>query len=179
MRLRRIDFAAIGIPEPEPLQEQGAWQLVTLLDGMANDDTLFTQIRNLKDRRDQKNALAALRKLVKIAATGQPLAIFYDEKQCHPIHEFRYRGKDRKIWRIRHGDVRLAFYYGTDRLIFLPVVFAKRSDKLTNAQRSDLETRAGAFIDAEVHAAIEIVEPDPDGEANERANNDKRTGKSG
>lgn len=142
------------------------------IDGTAHHDTLFTQIRDLKDRRDQKNALAALCKLVKVAATGQPLAVFYDEKQCHPIHEFRYRGKDRKIWRIRHGDVRLALYYGKERLIFLPVVFAKRSDKLTNAQRSDLEVLAGAYIDAESRAAIEIVEPDPEGAVNGRANND-------
>lgn len=157
MRLRRIDFAALGTSEPEPHQEPDAWDLLSVSDEALEDDDLFQQIRELKSRNDQKNALASLHKLVQVAATGHPISGYYDKKECHETHHFKYQGKTRKIWRIRKGDIRLFFYYGKHRLILLPAVFAKRSDKLTAAQCQKLEAVTKAFIEAEASNTIIII----------------------
>lgn len=97
----------------------------------------------------RKASIAAIAKLIQIAATGQPVAEFYDEKQCHKTHSFKYKGKVRDVWRVRKNDVRVTFYYGRDKLILLTHAFEKRTDKLTEAQERELEGAVKAFIDAE------------------------------
>ena len=97
----------------------------------------------------RKAAILTMEKLIQVAASGQPVAEFYDEKQCHKTHSFEYKGKTRDVWRVRRGDVRVTFYYGQDKLILLTHAFAKHKDKLTEAQKCDLERAVEAFIDAE------------------------------
>lgn len=112
-------------------------------------------MRALKDR---KSAIAALVKLVQIAASGKPLQVFYDEKQCHDIHRFQYGGQERVVWRIRRGDIRIAFYYGNGHLIFLADALVKRKDKLSQADKSALERQIIEFIDAEQASALTLLD---------------------
>lgn len=99
--------------------------------------------------KDRRAAIAELAKLVQVAASGKPFQVFYDEKQCHDIHRFHYDGKERVLWRLRRGDVRIVFYYGQGRLILLADALIKRKDRLSKAETSALEAQVVAFIDAE------------------------------
>lgn len=161
LHLKRITFQTIGYrDQPEPQRGEASWKLFA---PCSNDDysgcILLSQIVGLADKEDQKAAVLALKKLIQIAALGQPLTVHYDKKQCHELHEFRYHGKERVIWRIRHGDIRLPFYYGQGKLIFLAGVLPKRKDKLSRSEKSALETEVKRYIDAEKLGRLQL-EPD-------------------
>lgn len=151
VHLKRITFKSLGLPdEQEPKSSPENWQLFApcLGEGFSNCE-LFEQIKALSSARDQKHSMLALRKLVQIAAMGAPLTVHYDKKQCHELHTFSYKDREQVIWRIRHGDIRLPFYYGQGRLIFLAGVLPKRKGKLSRAEASALEREVKRFIDAE------------------------------
>lgn len=151
LALVEITFKVLSIPEPEPRKETGAWTLVSrLIETPTKSCEIIQQILGMTSPQDQKAALAALHKLIKVTATGLPLPTFYDKKQCHEIHQFQYLGKKRVIWRIWHGNIRLAFYYGENKLIYLPLVFPKREDRLEKKQQLDLQESTKLFIDAEL-----------------------------
>ncbi|MGN5519639.1 hypothetical protein VF673_12260 [Halopseudomonas sp. Lyrl_26] len=119
---------------------------------------MFAQLAALESREDQRSALQGLKKLIQVAAIGQPLTVHYDSKQCHELHEFTYKGKVRVIWRIRNGNVRLPFYYGHRKLIFLAGVMSKRKDSLSKAEKLALERQVKHYIDAEAESEL-LLEP--------------------
>lgn len=145
----RINFKALGAIEPEPVPGDKPWELYARCDKKdAETCALFQQIASMV-LKDRKAAISALDKLVRVAASGQPITNFYDKKQCHDIHTFNYQGKIRTVWRIWKGDVvRVTFYYGEGRAILLTHAFAKYEDKLTKAQKAMLEAEVIAYIDA-------------------------------
>ncbi len=107
---------------------------------------------------DRKSALAALSKLVEVAASGKPITAFYDKKQCHDIHTFKYKNKERTIWRIWKGDVvRVTFYYGDGKTVLLTHAFAKYEDKLTSAQKKNLENEVQEYLDAIDEKTIRFI----------------------
>lgn len=145
----RINFKALGATDPEPVPSAKPWRLYARCDAEDVETCgIFQQIINLVGK-DQRAAMSALHKLVHVAASGQPVTNFYDKKQCHEIHTFHYKGKERIVWRIWKGDVvRVTFYYGEDRMILLTHAFAKTEDKLTKGQKAMLEAEVKAYIDA-------------------------------
>ncbi len=157
LHLKRVTFKAIGYKaQPEPLAQEHSWSLFAPLES-GNDSgcILLKQIASLADKRDKQAALLALKKLIQIAALGQPLTVHYDKKRCHELHTFKYAGKERVIWRIRHGDIRLPFYYGQGKLIFLAGALSKRKDRLSNAETLALEKEVKRYIDAEQAGRLE------------------------
>lgn len=161
LHLKRVTFKAIGYySQPEPQHQTSNWQVYAPCEN--NDFTacvLFSQIQQMTSKGDQKAALLALKKLIQVAALAQPLTVHYDKKACHELHRFVYEGKERVIWRIRHGDIRLPFYYGQGKLIFLAGALPKRKDRLTTAETAALEKEVKRYIDAE--AAGELVYEPP------------------
>ena len=91
-----------------------------------------------------------------IAVMGHPITAHYDKRQFHELYKLRYKGKDRVIWRIRHGDIRLPFYYGQGKLIFLASVLAKRKDKLSQAEELALEKEVKRYISAENEGQLQL-----------------------
>lgn len=112
----------------------------------------------MADQRDLKAAVQAVVKLVQLAALGEPLQAHYDEKQCHPLHRFQYLEKERVVWRIRKGSIRLPFYYGRGRLIFLTGALVKRKDKLTAGEKLTLEEQVRRYIDAEQANSLQMMD---------------------
>lgn len=88
-----------------------------------------------------------MRKLLKIANSGEPLTVHYDEKQCHKTHSFTYNGLTHDIWRIRNNDLRILFFYGNDRVILLLDTFPKHADRLTKAQKLNAEDAVKRYLD--------------------------------
>jgi len=163
MYLLRINFNALGVPEPEPSPGAKAWELYARCTVKhINGCDLFQQVGNLA-LKDQRAAMSALFKLVQVAASGQPITNFYDKKQCHDIHTFTYLGKERTVWRIWKGDVvRVTFYYGEGRTILLTHAFAKYEDKLTKTQKAMLENEVIAYIDAANAKTLNTFEKNDD-----------------
>lgn len=159
MHFLRINFKALGAPEPEPVPGAKPWELYARCHAKNSASCdLFQQIAGLEPK-DRKAAMAALYKLVQVAASGQPITTFYDKKQCHDIHTFNYQGKERTVWRIWKGDVvRVTFYYGEGRTILLTHAFAKYEDKLNKAQKAMLENEVIAYIDAANAKTLHIFE---------------------
>jgi len=128
------------------------------MDGGENEECrLIKDLQTMADQRDLRAALQALTKLVQVAALGEPLEVHYDKKQCHPLHRFHHAGKDRVVWRIRKNSIRLPFYYGEGRLIFLTGALVKRKDKLTPAERASLEKQVKKYIDEEQANNLRLV----------------------
>ena len=156
--LLELSYAVLGIPEAEPRPGENPWHPVTPCSGPDAEKCPFLdQIGLLKDVRDRKAAVQALKKLIEVAATGLPMTDFYDKKQCHEIHSFQYKGKTRKVWRIRQGSIRLPFYYGAGRLLFLPTVLVKRRDDLTRREQLELETHIKEYIQAESASGLTVI----------------------
>lgn len=150
LHLLRINYSALRRQAPEPLAEPGHWRLYApCVKADAGTCHLLHSIAKMRAVNDRKAAIAALDKLVQVAASGKPLQVFYDEKQCHDIHRFHHDGQERVLWRIRRGDIRIVFYYGNGRLILLADALVKRKDTLSKAEKSALERQVVEFIDAE------------------------------
>ncbi|MCP3722377.1 type II toxin-antitoxin system RelE/ParE family toxin [Paraburkholderia sp. CNPSo 3272] len=156
--LRTLTRRSIGISKPDPAVGVGARKLVAwCTENDAEKCQLLGQIAEL-ELLPRKAAVLAIDKLIQVAASGLPVAEFYDEKSCHKTHSFDYKGKTRDIWRVRKSDVRVTFFYGHDKLIVLTHAFAKYKDKLTRAQERELEDAVKAFIDAETAQQLLYVE---------------------
>lgn len=157
--LLRITNAVLRNPAPEFVAEPEHWRLYASC-GEADADScqLLQSIATMQAARDQKDALAALAKLVHVAASGKPLQTFYDEKQCHVIHRFHHAGRERVVWRIRRGSVRIAFYYGNGRLIFLADAVVKRKNTLSQAEKSELERKVIEFVNAEQAGTLRLFD---------------------
>lgn len=159
LQLLRINYGALRHSAQEPSAEPTHWRLYAPC-SEADPDTChvlqsIVQMRALKDR---KAAIAALVKLVQVAASGKPLQIFYDEKQCHAIHRFHHDGRERVVWRIRSGDIRVVFHYGNGRLVFLADALVKRRDTLSRAEKAALERQVTEFIEAEQANALALFD---------------------
>lgn len=161
VRFLEINERTLGKPPGASHGRSGApWKLLARCEGSTADSCVL--IAHLKEmgsanKEDGKSALSALSKLINVAATGQPIENFYDSKQSHLLHEFVYKQRNRVVWRIRKGDVRIAFYYAEDKIIFLADVFAKRKDKLTKGEKKQLEDEVKAYIDAEDDQQLVVI----------------------
>lgn len=155
-----INYKAIGLPLDEPTPGEKAKQLIArCVDQNADSCEVISQVLDLCAP-DTKSALKLLKKLVEVAASGLPFTEFYDKKQCHDIHTFDYKHKFHVIWRIRQGDVRVAFYYGEGRAVLLTGAFAKRQDRISTATKKLLEKEVKAYLDALADASFTPLEKD-------------------
>lgn len=111
------------------------------------------------DDKDASAVVDGLIKLLQRAPAGQPLEGTYNKKQCHEAFSFKYKGKARKVWRIWPGGVvRIYFMYGNDKNIIVSWALAKREDKLTVAEKNELESLFKALIDAqEANQLVEVT----------------------
>lgn len=88
--------------------------------------------------------------LLKLANAGRKLESHYGPKECHETHRFTYKQQEHVVWRIRCGDLRVLFYYGTDHILLITDTFPKHRDKVTKAQKLKSEQTIKNFIDAKI-----------------------------
>lgn len=161
VHLLEINELSLGKPKLSGgSHNPAAWKLLSRCESEQSESCLLLQkIVELgrSNKEDGQAALSSLDKLIKVAATGQPIEGFYDKKQSHPLHEFYYKEQKRVVWRIRKGDVRIAFYYAKDKVIFLADGLAKRKKKLTEGEKKQLEDEVKAYIDAEDNQQLVVI----------------------
>jgi phage-related protein len=107
---------------------------------------VFEAIDGMKGH-DQKQAVLGLKMLVKLAQLGKPFRQLADAKTVHEAFESFYCDLTKKhetVWRYRHGDIRILFYYAADKVVLLTHALPKRTDKLS---AKDINQAKAAVMD--------------------------------
>ena len=105
---------------------------------------------------DQRQALAGLKMLLKLAQLGKPFNQLADKKTVHEAFESFYCGvtkKNETVWRYRHGDIRILFYYAADKVVLLAHTLPKRTDKLSAKDTNQAKQAVVDFLTASRSAA--------------------------
>ena len=125
----------------------------------ASSCKLLVRIKEMAEV-DAKHLLGGMAKLLGLACVGKQLAEMYDSKKCHEAFTFiRQNGIEHKVHRIwPGGDVRMYFCYGLDKSIVVFYGQSKRKDKLTNGEKKELQAACEAFLTAQEHNQLIIVE---------------------
>ena len=116
--IRVSDFGDAGA-----VSEQGRFKVVSpCADAKRRESAkVFEAVKGLQGN-DQRQALAGLNMLVKLAQKGVPFNQLLDAKRVHEAFESFYCGvtkKNETVWRYRHGDIRILFYYAADKVVLL------------------------------------------------------------
>jgi mRNA-degrading endonuclease RelE of RelBE toxin-antitoxin system len=107
---------------------------------------VFEAVKGMQGN-DQRQALQGLKMLLKLAQKGVPFNQLADAKAVHEAFEpfFCYlTNKNEKVWRYRHGDIRILFYYAADKVVLLAHTLAKRTDRLS---AKDINLAKQAVVD--------------------------------
>jgi len=91
------------------------------------------------EKSDQRQALAGLKYLLKLAQLGKPFNQLADKKAVHEAFEPFYcelTKRNETVWRYRRGDIRILFYYAMDKVVLLAHTLPKRSDRLSEKEKN-------------------------------------------
>lgn len=126
------------------------WKVSSRCETKHRDKALVWNHIQALDANDRAPAFKSLAYFVQVAQNGPPLTQHLDKKQVHEVHEFdsSVSGKREKIWRYRRGAIRILFYYGTDRVLLLADIVAKRSDKFETAVLNKAEQAINEYLGA-------------------------------
>lgn len=96
---------------------------------------------------DQRQAVQGLEMLLKLAQLGKPFNQLADAKTVHEAFDPFFcdvTKKNETVWRYRHGDIRILFYYALDKVVLLAHTLPKRRDKLS---AKDIKLAKQAVVD--------------------------------
>lgn len=105
---------------------------------------------------DQRQALLGLKMLLKLAQLGKPFNQLADKKTAHEAFAPFYCELTRRketVWRYRHGDIRVLFYYAADKVVLLTHTLPKRTDRLSQKDINQAEAAVIEFLTASRSAA--------------------------
>ena len=117
--------------------------------------TVFGAISGM-DGNDRKQAFAGLKMLVKLAQIGVPFNQLSDEKTVHEAFPSFYCAvtkRNETVWRYRHSDIRILFYYAADKVVLLTHTLTKRTDKLSAKDINQAKQAVVDFLTASRTAA--------------------------
>jgi phage-related protein len=103
------------------------------------------------EKNDQRQALAGLKFLLKLAQLGKPFGQLLDKKAVHEAFEPFYcelTKRNETVWRYRHGDIRILFYYAVDKVVLLAHTLPKRTDKLSTKEKNVAKQAVLDFLEA-------------------------------
>ena len=100
--------------------------------------------------------MLGLKKLVKLAQLGKPFNQLADKKTVHEAFDSFYcelTKRNETVWRFRHGDIRILFYYAADKVVLLTHTLPKRADKLSLKDTNQAKQAVIEFLTASRSAA--------------------------
>lgn len=126
-------------------------------------------LRSVKDmdKEDRTGFRCGMATILKLANSGTQLHTHFDEKSCHPTHDFVFEKKNRKIGRLRNSDIRILYFDANERILLITDVFPKHKDKLTITQKQASEAVVKRYLKATEHT---VVNPRPVNEKNDHKN---------
>lgn len=141
--IRVSDFGDAGA-----VSAQGRFKVVSpCTDANRRDSAkVFEVVKGLQGN-DLRQAVLGLKMLLKLAQLGKPFNQLADKKTVHEAFDSFYcdvTKKNETVWRYRHGDIRILFYYAADKVVLLTHTLPKRTDKLS---AKDINLAKQAVID--------------------------------
>jgi mRNA-degrading endonuclease RelE of RelBE toxin-antitoxin system len=116
---------------------------------------VFEAVKGM-DGNDQRQALLGLKMLLKLAQLGKPFNQLADKKTVHEAFDSFFcdlTKKNETVWRYRHGDIRILFYYAVDKVVLLTHTLPKRTDKLSAKDINQAKQAVVDFLTASRSAA--------------------------
>jgi phage-related protein len=134
--------------EPGMVSAQGRFKLVSACSDANRRESamVFETVQGMQGN-DQRQALLGLKMLLKLAQLGKPFNQLADAKAVHEAFDAFYcdvTKKNETVWRYRHGDIRILFYYAADKVVLLTHALTKRTDKLS---AKDIKLAKQAVVD--------------------------------
>ena len=127
---------------------QGRFKVVSACSDAKNRESavVFEVVKSMQIN-DRNQALAGLKKLLKFAQMGVPFNQLLDKKTVHEAFESFFCDVTKKyetVWRYRHNDIRILFYYAADKVVLLAHTLPKRTNRLS---AKDINLAKQAVID--------------------------------
>lgn len=127
---------------------QGRFRLVSACSDANRRESavVFETVQGMQGN-DQRQAVQGLKMLLKLAQLGKPFNQLADAKTVHEAFDPFFcdvTKKNETVWRYRHGDIRILFYYAVDKVVLLAHTLPKRTDKLS---AKDIKLSKQAVVD--------------------------------
>ena len=107
------------------------------------------QVLKKLDSNDRRQAVKGLLHFLKLAQLGSPFNQLADKKVVHEAFKSFYcetTKRNETVWRYRHGDIRILFYYGVDKIVLLANALPKRSNKLSVKDENQARQTVNDFL---------------------------------
>jgi mRNA-degrading endonuclease RelE of RelBE toxin-antitoxin system len=118
----------------------GRFKLVSrCMDQLQRGSAEVLQAVSALENNDQRRAIKGLEHLLKLAQLGKPFNQLADSKSVHEAFDPFYcdaTKRNETVWRYRHGDIRILFYYAAEKVVLLAHTLPKRSDKLSEKDKN-------------------------------------------
>ncbi len=127
---------------------QGRFKLVSACSDANRRESavVFETVKGMHGN-DQKQTVQGLKMLLKLAQFGKPFNQLADATVVHEAFDpffCEVTKKNETVWRYRHGDIRILFYYAADKVVLLAHTLPKRRDKLS---AKDIKLAKQAVVD--------------------------------
>jgi mRNA-degrading endonuclease RelE of RelBE toxin-antitoxin system len=147
----------VGDFEAGVMSEQGRFKVVSpCTDAQSRASAkVFEAVKGMPAN-DQRQALLGLKMLLKLAQLGKPFNQLVDKKTVHEAFDSFYcdlTKKNETVWRYRHGDIRILFYYAADKVVLLAHTLPKRTDRLSAKDINQAKQAVVDFLTASRSAA--------------------------
>ena len=134
--------------DPSVTSAQGRFRLVSACSDANRRESaaVFETVQGMQGN-DQRQAVRGLKMLLKLAQLGKPFNQLADTKTVHEAFDPFFcdvTKKNETVWRYRHGDIRILFYYAADKVVLLAHTLPKRTDKLS---AKDIKLAKQAVVD--------------------------------
>ena len=143
-------FRATGHPKPVASFKvtEKSWKIFTYHSQLSD----FYELAKNLEKKEKIQAQTMLMQLGQRCESGQPLENMYDSKKLHDSCIFQLiianTQKEDKIYRIRHGNLRLYFiYYSPRKEIILLTILIKKEKKLPKSVEVHLKNLASSIYD--------------------------------
>ena len=150
--IRMSDFGDAGA-----VSAQGRFKLVSpCADAKRRESAKVFEAVNGLQGNDFRQAVQGLKMLLKLAQLGKPFNQLSDVKTVHEAFAPFYcdvTKKNETVWRYRHGDIRILFYYAADKVVLLTHTLPKRTDKLSAKDINQAKLAVVDFLTASRTAA--------------------------
>jgi mRNA-degrading endonuclease RelE of RelBE toxin-antitoxin system len=127
---------------------QGRFKLVSACSDAHRRESamVFEAVQGMQGN-DKKQAMLGLKMLLNFAQLGKPFNQLVDEKTVHKAFDPFFCDATQKketVWRYRHGNIRILFYYAADKVVLLTHTLPKRKDQLS---AKDINLAKQAVVD--------------------------------
>ena len=143
--------------EADVVSAQGRFKVVSRCTDAKNRTSakVFEAVKGMQGDH-QRQALQGLKMLLKLSQLGKPFNQLVDKKTVHEAFPPFYcdlTKKNETVWRYRHGDIRILFYYAVDKVVLFAHILPKHTDELSAKDINQAKQAVVDFLTASRSAA--------------------------